>query len=62
MKRGGYYDAQSEYQQRVAASGSRSPDEALDAFCDELRPRSALDPEWSMFEDWTLTVALTRTP
>jgi SAM dependent carboxyl methyltransferase len=42
-------------------SRDRPPDEALDEFYDELRRRTALDPEWSMFEDWTLTVALTRT-
>jgi hypothetical protein len=42
-------------------SRDRAPDLALDEFYDELRRRTALDPDWSLFEDWTLTVALTRT-
>lgn len=45
------------------AHGSRggSPEQTLDEFYAELRRRTALDPDWSRFEDWTLTVALTRT-
>jgi len=35
-------------------------DAAVDDFYAELQRRTALDPEWSRFEDWTLTVALTR--
>ena len=55
--------SESSLREGLFAPGSRdrSPDEALDAFYDELRRRTALDPEWSMFEDWTLTVAVTRT-
>lgn len=30
-------------------------------FYGELERRTAADPDWSVFEDWTLTVALTRT-
>jgi len=37
-----------------------SLDAAVDDFYAELQRRTALDPEWSKFEDWTLTVALTR--
>ncbi len=37
-----------------------SIDAAVDDFYAELRRRTALDPEWSRFEDWTLIVALTR--
>jgi cyclopropane-fatty-acyl-phospholipid synthase len=32
-----------------------------DRFYTELQCRTAADPEWSAFEDWTLTIALTRT-
>ena len=35
-------------------------DAAADDFYAELERRTACDPEWSVFEDWTLTVALTR--
>jgi hypothetical protein len=37
-------------------------DALADRFYRELRRRTAEDPPWSVFEDWTLTVALTRTP
>ena len=40
-------------------------DESVDAMTDgfyaDLQRRTAVDPHWSVFEDWTLTVALTRT-
>ena len=35
-------------------------DATADDFYAELARRTARDPEWSVFEDWTLTVALTR--
>jgi len=41
--------------------GADHPDTALDDFYAELERRTAADPAWSVFEDWTLTVALTRT-
>jgi len=37
-----------------------STDAAVDDFYAELQRRTARDPESSRFEDWTLTVALTR--
>ena len=37
-----------------------SLDAVVDDFYADLQRRTALDPEWSRFEDWTLTVALTR--
>ncbi len=38
-----------------------SVDDAVDDFYADLQRRTAQDPEWSKFEDWTLTVGLTRT-
>ena len=39
----------------------QSVDTSADRFYTELRRRTAADPQWSVFEDWTLTIALTRT-
>ena len=36
-------------------------DGTTDRFYTELQRRTAADPQWSVFEDWTLTIALTRT-
>jgi len=36
-------------------------DGSIERFYTELQGRTRADPEWSIFEDWTLTVALTRT-
>lgn len=55
--------SESSLREGLFGPGSRdgTADDVLDEFYDELRRRTALDPEWSKFEDWTLTVALTPT-
>jgi cyclopropane-fatty-acyl-phospholipid synthase len=37
-------------------------DGTADRFYTDLQRQTAADPQWSVFEDWTLTVALTRIP
>jgi hypothetical protein len=44
----------------VPGARGRSADECLDAFFTRLTARFAADPECDRFEDWTLTVVLSR--